>query len=75
MAGYGKGRPRVKGDYADYCSYCGSKFFRSELVRERTGKLRCPDEGEGLDEASLAELEIANTRAVTERMRSKRRDL
>ena len=36
------------------CSYCGAVYLRSELWVDAAGRLNCRDEGNGLDEVSLA---------------------
>lgn len=47
-----------RGSYLAVCSYCGSEWPRSSLVREPGGLFRCPDEGAGKDSTTLGE-EIA----------------
>jgi hypothetical protein len=37
------------------CSYCGVQWRRSQLRRDASGNLACPDEGPGLDVVSLSE--------------------
>ncbi len=37
------------------CSYCGAQWRRSQLRRDASGNLACPDEGPGLDIVSLSE--------------------
>jgi hypothetical protein len=73
--GYGNGRPRVKGDYAEKCAYCGAKWFRSELKRDGSGKLYCPDEGDGLDTVTLGKIQQQNAQEAMHRPAYKRRDL
>lgn len=43
------------GDYPAICDYCGVKWRRSQLRRDRAGKLYCPDEGSGRDAVTLAQ--------------------
>lgn len=35
------------------CSYCGVNWYRSQLYRDASGFLVCPDEGPGLDAFTL----------------------
>lgn len=53
---FGRKRPRKSppGDYATYCDYCGSKYYRSELRMDRSGRLFCPQEGFGKDAVTLS---------------------
>jgi hypothetical protein len=44
-----------RGETVAECDYCGVRWFRSQLRRDRSGKLTCPDEGSGLDQVSLDE--------------------
>jgi hypothetical protein len=44
-----------RGETVAECDYCGIRWFRSKLTRDRSGRLRCPDEGNGLDQVSLDE--------------------
>jgi hypothetical protein len=57
----GKHRPASlpRGDYVAVCSYCGQAWYRSQLIREESGRFACPDEGDGLDEVALAAEQIA----------------
>jgi hypothetical protein len=36
------------------CSYCGVQWRRSQLTRDESGNLVCPDEGSGKDELELS---------------------
>lgn len=45
-----------RGDYQAECSYCGVRWLRSLLRRDRSGNLTCPDEGRGRDAVHLSEL-------------------
>lgn len=53
----GRHKPRSlpKGDYECLCDYCGTVFYRSKLRRDGSGKLFCPDEGEGKDAVTLSQ--------------------
>lgn len=44
-----------QGDYRCLCDYCGITWMRSELVRDGSGLLRCPDET-GRDAVTLDRL-------------------
>lgn len=55
---YGSGPIRI---HEDYCDYCGCKWPRDKMVRDASGKLRCPKEGSGLDALALDRM---NARAV-----------
>lgn len=37
------------------CSYCGVQWRRSQLTRDASGNLACPDDASGLDVVSLSE--------------------
>lgn len=47
------------GDYPCFCDYCGVKWRRSQLRRDGSGKLYCPDEGDGRDAVTLSKLNAA----------------
>jgi len=47
-----KSAPR--GDAPARCSYCGVIWRRSQLVRDRSGNLACPDDQSGRDVATLS---------------------
>lgn len=51
----GKHRPRdlPPGDFECICDYCGVVWYRSQLRRDDSGFLFCPDEGDGLDAVAL----------------------
>lgn len=42
------------GDRRAICSYCGVAWMRSQLRKDGSGNLVCPDEGDGLDKTTLA---------------------
>ena len=44
-----------RGDVLRLCSYCGALYYRSELQRDMSGNLACPDELPGLDMVALSE--------------------
>lgn len=41
------------------CDYCGTRFDRRDLVRDASGLLRCPQEGDGRDAVTLNEANVA----------------
>lgn len=49
----------VRGDYQGLCDYCGVQWRRSQLIRDASGKLACPDDQAGLDEVTLTEANAA----------------
>lgn len=57
-----------KGDYQAMCDYCGVMWRRSQLKRDRGGKLTCPDEGEGRDAVALAEAEAEAAKRATPKL-------
>lgn len=61
MPTIGRHRPQSspRGDYPCLCDYCGVPHYRSELVKDGAGRLKCPDEGDGLDEVTLQGIEAA----------------
>jgi hypothetical protein len=52
----GKHRPlrSPPGDTVCLCSYCGAAFYRSEMFRDASGNLCCPDDADGLDVVTLS---------------------
>src|SRR4051812_14311503 len=54
------------GDVTGLCTYCGAKWYRSQLVRDGAGALACPDDAAGLDtvSASLGNAQGARTRKM-----------
>lgn len=46
---------KYRGDRAAHCDYCGVRWYRSQLVRDRAGLLACPDDRRGKDVATLSE--------------------
>lgn len=52
-----------RGDYQCTCDYCGVQWRRSQLYRDRSGLLVCPDEGNGKDMVTLSEGNAANAAA------------
>jgi hypothetical protein len=66
MRTIGRHRPKSspRGDVVALCDYCGVQWYRSQLVRDRSGLLVCPDEGDGKDSVTLSE---ANARAAASR--------
>src|SRR5687767_6446547 len=47
-----KSAPR--GDAPAVCDYCSAVWRRSQLVRDRAGRLACPWDAKGRDEATLS---------------------
>ena len=43
------------GDSVRLCSYCGIPWYRSQLVRDASGNLACPDDQPGRDVETLNE--------------------
>jgi hypothetical protein len=58
---------RARGDYCAHCDYCGVRWRRSQLSRDASGKLACPDDVRGRDDVTLdmenaqGALEFANS--------------
>lgn len=63
MRTVGRKRPSgsPRGDVQAECSYCGVRWYLSQLRRDRSGNWYCPDEGDGLDAKSLDEENAANS--------------
>jgi hypothetical protein len=56
MRTIGKRLPAGHGpDRCAICSYCGVQWLRSQLRRDASGNLACPDDAPGLDVVSLSE--------------------
>lgn len=49
------------------CDYCGARFDRRDLVRDASGLLRCPQEGDGRDAVTLNEANVAAAEAWADR--------
>lgn len=47
-----------------HCDLCGARWMRSKMFRDRSGRLRCPDDADGLDPVSL---DRANAEAAQQR--------
>lgn len=47
------------GDTVRLCSYCGIAWYRSQLRRDASGNLACPDDQRGLDVVTLSEGNIS----------------
>lgn len=47
------------GDTVRACSYCGIPWYRSQLVRDASGNLACPDDQRGRDVVTLNEGNLA----------------
>lgn len=47
-------RSSPQGDYQATCDYCGVQWRRSQLRRDASGLLACPDDQPGLDAVSLS---------------------
>lgn len=52
---------RPDGDFVAMCGYCGVHWRFSQMWRDRSGNLVCPDEGPGRSALALSE---ANARAA-----------
>lgn len=61
--GYKWPRRAPHGDRTVHCDYCGVAWRRSQCTRDRSGRLACPDDRRGRDEATLDELN-ASTAAL-----------
>src|SRR5688572_4883548 len=59
-----------RGDHAACCDYCGVRWRRSELKRDGSGQLYCPDEGTGKDAVTLS---LENARGAEESAQRRRR--
>ena len=60
--GYRWPRNAPRGDFCVHCDYCGSRWRRSQCVRDRSGRLACPQDQGGRDERTLDELNVASGR-------------
>lgn len=49
------------------CDHCGARWDRRELVRDASGLLRCPQEGDGRDAVTLTEANVAAAEAWADR--------
>lgn len=49
--------PGHRQDFHAHCDICGVLWYRSQLRLDGAGRLVCPDEGPGLDEVTLAEMD------------------
>jgi hypothetical protein len=56
------------------CSYCGAVYDRRDLVREASGLLRCPTEGNGRDVVELTRDSVATAEAWAARKISEPHD-
>jgi len=43
-------------EHTDMCDYCGTMWHRSKLHLDAEGKLRCPQEGNGLTPLELDQI-------------------
>lgn len=58
------GRKRRSGETGTaLCGYCGARWYRSDLYRDQTGQLVCPDEGRGRDTVALTKANVASAKA------------
>lgn len=48
--------PAPRGEYQTTCDYCGITWYRSDLIRDESGLLACPDDQEGRSTATLDRL-------------------
>lgn len=55
-----RGPETTRNRWPALCSYCGAHWPRNELKRDRSGRLYCPDEGDGRDAQLLSELIAAD---------------
>lgn len=60
-----------RGDRSVHCDYCSVRWRRSQCVRDRAGRLACPDDRAGRDEVTLSEM---NAASAGERRRSETRE-
>jgi len=59
--------PGPAGERRVSCDYCGSKWYRSELVRDASGHLACPDDQDGRDVATLDRINAQNAARAAQR--------
>lgn len=64
--------PAPGGERRVFCDYCGIKWYRSEMKRDASGRLACPDDQSGRDAVTL---DRANARAAALATRPKPRRL
>lgn len=55
--------PAPRGEYQTECAYCGITWYRSDLRRDESGLLACPDDQEG---RCTAELDRLNAEAAAQ---------
>lgn len=65
MRTIGRRRPKSspRGDAVGQCSYCGVKWLRSQLVRDRAGLYACPQDRDGRDVVTLS---LLNAKSAAE---------
>lgn len=56
--------PGPPGERRATCDYCGFKWYRSDMRRDASGLLACPDDMEGRDAVTLNRLNSQGTRDV-----------
>lgn len=54
-------------DYAACCDFCGVRWRRSQLRVDEDGRLRCPDEGDGMSASAQAKEEARASKEKSER--------
>lgn len=59
-----------KGEHLSRCDECGVVYLRSALKRGRDNLLRCPEDSQGRDAMTLAELTAARAAAISQRLGS-----
>jgi len=56
--------PGPPGERRDFCAYCGMKWYRSQMRRDASGQLACPDDQPGRDAVTLDRINSQNARTV-----------
>ena len=66
--------PAPPGEYSTTCDYCGCEWYRSDLRRDASGFLACPDDQDGRDTVTLQRLETEAISKALEDLKRVRRE-
>lgn len=56
--------PGPPGERRAMCAYCGIFWYRSQMRRDASGQLACPDDQQGRDQVTLNRLNSQGARTV-----------